>query len=167
MLFRYFLWETPSTFLCRLKKQSNINIIVQKLFSFVLVLNLYLGQNALAFRERPSLPRSILKDWCEGCLVRALLGYADANDADVDGRVVLEGVANHQSFLLRTTINDVIKSVRGSKIAWRHLMNTFWEMEFIMIYIMEITLTINTVVVILQYFSIPYKYTTWFHPNIG
>ncbi len=106
MLFRYFLWETPSTFLWRLKKHKKCQqqILRRSIFTvtctYIFALNKKLWYNTLAFKQRPSLPRSILKDWCEGRLVRTLLGYADANDADVNGRVVLESVANHQGLLL-------------------------------------------------------------------
>ncbi len=53
-----------------------------------------------------SLPSgSILEDWGQGGLVGALLGDADPDDAHVDGRVVLQGVPDHQSFLDYVTYN--------------------------------------------------------------
>jgi hypothetical protein len=41
----------------------------------------------------------ILEDRGQGGLVGALLGDADPDDAHVHGRVVLQGVPDHQSFL--------------------------------------------------------------------
>ena len=44
-------------------------------------------------------PAAVLEDGREGGLVRTLLGDADADDAHVHGRVVLQRVANHQRLL--------------------------------------------------------------------
>ena len=46
--------------------------------------------------------RSVLEDWGQGSLVGALLGDADTHDAHVHRGVVLQGVANHQRFLIVT-----------------------------------------------------------------
>ncbi len=58
-----------------------------------------------------SLPSGpILKDRGQGGLVGTLLGDADAHDAHVHGRVVFQGVPNHQSFLHYVTFTRVVSS---------------------------------------------------------